>query len=409
MDFKTKVTSITLLSLFLTACNVEEAGNSSVAGSCPSQNSPYGEATPPPSAVPSFTTGDLVNSEAAELLTGDRSRPVKYEPDDDKTLVFIGQDNRGVFDYLAAGMAKPAGYSHYIAFDRPGEDGERQIPGLWEETASDWGAGPVCLECAILYDQNIDWSDSVVHLSIWFAQSNLAQLFGSGGGDALIRELAEFMNQYDHIPFFLRPGYEFDFQYMGNGITAEQYRAAYRRIIDVLRDNQVDNFTSVFSAAVIDGVGGNTARYEDWVAYYPGNDYVDWIGYSLFSNSNISDTSAGVRFAEDVNKPLFLSEATPRGFQITEDNHETVWNNYLANMFSHTEDNDLAEQVKALAYINTSWDCQREWAGDGWGDTRIENSDSLAAIWNAKLGVDSVPYIMENDNVYSEINFTPAQ
>lgn len=59
----------------------------------------------------------------------------------------------------------------------------------------------------------------------------------------------------------------------------ERFRDAYRHIIQVCRDEQATNLTWVFHV--------NHADYpeEDWnrlEAYYPGDDWVDWIGVSVY-------------------------------------------------------------------------------------------------------------------------------
>lgn len=59
----------------------------------------------------------------------------------------------------------------------------------------------------------------------------------------------------------------------------ERFRDAYRHIVDLFRAAGADNVTWVFHAA------GESVPKESWNAaanYYPGDDYVDWLGASLY-------------------------------------------------------------------------------------------------------------------------------
>ena len=59
----------------------------------------------------------------------------------------------------------------------------------------------------------------------------------------------------------------------------EKYRDAYRHIIDLFRDEEVNHVTWFFHPNILDTptVEWNKAKY-----YYPGDDYIDWIGFSLY-------------------------------------------------------------------------------------------------------------------------------
>jgi hypothetical protein len=59
----------------------------------------------------------------------------------------------------------------------------------------------------------------------------------------------------------------------------ERFRDAYRRIVGIFRDNQAYNVNWVFH------VNAGSYPDEDWNSmayYYPGDDYVDWIGISVY-------------------------------------------------------------------------------------------------------------------------------
>ena len=64
---------------------------------------------------------------------------------------------------------------------------------------------------------------------------------------------------------------------------AERYRDAYRHIIDIFREEDVRNITWFFHANI------NSQPNEEWNQpkyYYPGDDYIDWVGVSLYGAMN---------------------------------------------------------------------------------------------------------------------------
>jgi len=66
----------------------------------------------------------------------------------------------------------------------------------------------------------------------------------------------------------------------------EHYRDAYRRIIDIFRQEGATNVTFLFQTNTIDGGYVPGSYWEPWEAmrfYYPGDDYIDWLGLSAYS------------------------------------------------------------------------------------------------------------------------------
>lgn len=349
----------------------------------------------------------LINPEKAEITPD--TRPAKYEPEGERVLMFIGQDNEGVggtpdfnYGYLnQKRLPHLAGITHYMGMqDSGGDSNGHRIAGLWDYT--DWGSGPVCLKC-YLDSEIIDWSHTVVHLSIWMGKAGreeFATPVAEGKRDHLIRELAEFINQYPNVAFFIRPGYEFDLQYLNAGISPEVYRSAFRRIVDILREEGATNFATVFSSAHVTGTLF-TAKLVNWKTFYPGNDYVDWLGYSVFDDHSVLRSDDAIKFAELVNKPLMIAEASPKGFILGKEKDQKIWDNYFTKLFDHPR--KFPDQVKAIAYINTDWTAQPMWAGGGWGDSRLEESEYLTKQWVKEL--EAPKYITVEDDVYQLIRF----
>ena len=90
-----------------------------------------------------------------------------------------------------------------------------------------------CLEvlCMRCYLESDTCEGTAVHLSISM-EFNSEDSVASGDYDHLIRELAAFLQEFSHVPFYIRIGYEFD-------------------------------------------------------GFWPGDEYVDWIGYSFWYNEPV--------------------------------------------------------------------------------------------------------------------------
>ncbi len=95
----------------------------------------------------------------------------------------------------------------------------------------------------------------------------------------------------------------------------ERFQDAYRHIIDLFRENNAYNITWVFH------VDSNIYNEDEWNsmdAYYPGDDYIDWIGISAygpqtyeedwFSFTDVMDQAYPELCNISTNKPLALLE-----------------------------------------------------------------------------------------------------
>ena len=71
----------------------------------------------------------------------------------------------------------------------------------------------------------------------------------------------------------------------------ERFRDAYRHIIDLFREEGVNNITWAFHIFADEDSGpdsisnpNNNQSWNDIANYYPGNDYIDWIGASVYGS-----------------------------------------------------------------------------------------------------------------------------
>ena len=209
----------------------------------------------------------------------------RFEPRHGQVLVFIGQDNASVGgnaehrDGYVDHVGMPGGVTHYVYFTEGATNNfgytfdKGTVDGLNKQTT--WGAGPMCMRC---YLESDAFDGTAVHLSISM-EFNSEDSVASGDYDHLIRELAAFLQEFSHVPFYIRIGYEFDGSW--NDYDQENFKAAWRRIVDHLRAEKIENFVTVF------GSSRNHIARETWDAYWPGDEYVDWIGYSFWYNEPV--------------------------------------------------------------------------------------------------------------------------
>ena len=242
----------------------------------------------------------------------------------------------------------------------------------------------------------------------------------SGAYDDEIDHLATFTKTV-RGQVFLRIGYEFDGMWNVGHDDTETYKQAYRHIVDRMRASGVTNvlFTWQSGASIIDDI--IEQRREDISAWYPGDDYVDWVALSWFTRPDelpvvgadyVPATSRElsdevVAFARARSKPVMIAEASPQGFDITRGfeanitpildgpssegqiamTPEELWAAWYAPLFEWMNEN--RDVVRSLAYINANWDSQPMWGppyeGGFWGDSRLEETPELAARFNAAI------------------------
>ena len=339
-------------------------------------------------------------------------------------VYFIGQDLSAIRGYFASDCcAVPDGTTAYLSlyqlraapdFGGLGYDLEGAL--LMPEAS--WGAGPVGA-----YQSVNEFGVTDLAIGLYIAENGMPdglRKIAAGGFDAEILHLAAFMKT---VPgrVFLRIGYEFDGTWNVGQDNTELYIRAYRRIVDVLRADGVTNGVYVWqaSASILDDL--IEQKQEDITTWYPGDDYVDWMGLSWFSLPDAAPTvpvsyqpsppidlvNEVADFARQRGKPVLIAESAPQGYDIAvgfraninplqdgpsgEDkiprSSEEVWNEWYAPLFAWMNEND--DILRGLAYINVDRDSQPMWgppyANGFWGDSRLEANPDIAERFNAAL------------------------
>jgi hypothetical protein len=334
-----------------------------------------------------------------------------------KRLFIIGQDLGSVRDYQASGCCPQADantmYLNFYALtseeggfgglgiDLEGEPIDREF---------DWGAGMTnAWKSATEFEGGLAIGLSMTEND---NPDGLARIV-AGEFDHNIRQLARFFSLINE-PVYLRIGYEFDGGWNKGYEDPEKYVAAYRRIVDGLRAENADNVQFVWQSAAFPLDILNDGGYTDIRQWYPGDEYVDWMGLSLFL---LLDEGPGIEtdfepptarqligkvleLAREQDKPVFIGEASPQGYDLARNTNaniaatwdgpqgegrrkvspEEIWDEWFAPVFEFLEEN--RDVIYALAYINCNWDSQDMWdapyESGYWGDSRLQVSPLLA-------------------------------
>ena len=171
--------------------------------------------------------------------------------------------------------------------------------------------------------------------------NDITRDIAGGNYDNKIKQLAQLFIKME-TPVFLRPGYEFGGNGQGNHASKTYWIGGWRRIYDIFQQEGAQNVAFVW----------NTLDAQDFMDYYPGNNYVDWWAINIFSDYSEKDQFINffVKEAEIHQKPVMIGESTPRyigsvGGQVSWD----MWyQSYFNLIFRYPH-------IKAFCYINASW------------------------------------------------------
>lgn len=173
----------------------------------------------------------------------------------------------------------------------------------------------------------------------------------------------------------------------------QKFRDAYRHIIDLMRKNKADNLIWVFH---LNWNSVPAVYWNNWSEYYPGDDYIDWIGVSVYGALHPESDSEG-SFTEKMDtiypeigsgKPVFISEF---GTYISS---ETV------NSFTWTE--DALRNITTGRWPNVIGFC---WWNTEWPNDRISSHNTTMRIDNnSEMKEIFRKYIGMNGNITGKMN-----
>jgi hypothetical protein len=307
----------------------------------------------------------------------------KFVPESNKTLLIMGQTVEGISDYLSAFPDEPlpAGWSAYW--------GVTEFTGIKERFTNETGSSQ---HHQMLVDQ---FPNAVIHSAMWMVGNwNIARNTANGLYDKVLKKYARWAKSIKR-PIYLRIGYEFDGPH--NQLEPKEYLAAYKHVVDLLRKEGVNNIALVWHS-----YAAPTYKGYDLTAWYPGDEYVDWVDISVFGqayskDSFGADTNRVLQFAKAHKKPVMIAESRPiRGIA---ENNTVSWNEWFVPFFNFI----YRKNIKAVCLINENWQDLNIPGIDEWKDGRLSNNKIVSRAWFEETQSDY--FLKSSQKLYEQLNF----
>ncbi len=166
----------------------------------------------------------------------------------------------------------------------------------------------------------------------------------------------------------------------------ERFRDAYRHIIDIIREEGASNITWVFHVNNDDVPNKPWNRFEK---YYPGDDYIDWIGVSVYGAQTPTDEE-WLLFSDMMDEvyPRLESLSTSKPIVVLE--FGVTSGNPLGDQAEWAEDalKNLTElrwpRVIGFSWWNEAW--QNDDDPDHDTDMRVQDNPDLADVFQKLVG-----------------------
>ena len=326
------------------------------------------------------------NTDPAYVYEFSQSR---FVPPAGKTLLMIGQDIDTIEQYYEVFPQghNPSGVMAYWAING--------MQGVDRDNAQDIAAQFGRQNHQLLVDT---YPDTVLQSGLWIV--GMWQILEQARQDKfnhVIRDFSRWLKTIDR-PLYLRIGYEFDGAH--NELDPEQYKIVYRKIVDIMRAEGVENVAFVWHSYAAPAYNGYPLA-----AWYPGDAYVDWVGISLFGHlygDGIGDEADTVlEFARQHKKPVMIAESSPiEGIHATD---LDAWNTWFVNLFSLVHE----KNIKALSFINANWQAYPGFMELAWKDARLQNNPAIAAAWLEHISRPR--YLKQSDNLYESLGYNTGE
>lgn len=306
----------------------------------------------------------------------------KFIPPAGKTLLIMGQTMEDIADYMGSFSDEPlpGGWSAYWG-----------IPSIEGITSTYFNPNGSSQNHQYLVDS---FPNSVIQSACWMVGTwDVAKNTANGDNDHVIRHFSTWAKSVDR-PIYLRIGYEFDGPH--NELDPVDYVNAYHRVVDIMRAEGVTNVAFVWHSYLFAPYNGNTLE-----SYYPGDDYVDWAGISLFGllyqdADLLQYGDAFMEFAKLHKKPVMVAEASPTNGIYPND--ITVWNTWFVNFFSVC----YQKNIKAISFINANW-TDYNFPGINWADARLTNNTYVSDSWFAET--NKPRYLKQSPTLFHELGY----
>ena len=308
----------------------------------------------------------------------------KFVPPEGKTLLVMGQTVERITEYM----------NHFP--DQP-------FPGGW---AAYWGI-PEFKGVKEAHKNNevgntqnhqmlIDeFPNTVVQSAMWMVGKwDVAKKAGDGDYDNVIKKYSAWAKSVDR-PIYLRIGYEFDGPH--NELEPEEYVRAYRHIVDLMRAKGAENIAFVWQS-----YASPPFKDHPLSAWYPGDDYVDWVAISVFGHAYNGtdfgpDCDTVLQFAKEHRKPVMIAESSP--IQGIDKVSTQAWNQWFVNFFSFT----YSKNIKAISFINEDWPSFRMAGIEDWKDSRLYNNSEISEAWFEETNKDR--YLKQSKDLFKQLGY----
>lgn len=307
----------------------------------------------------------------------------KFVPPQGKTLLMMGQTLESIDEYMDSfsGRPTPAGWAAYW--------GIPSIDGVMQTTINETGTSQ---NHQLLTER---FPHSVLQSALWMVGKwDILKKAGDGEYDPVIKNFSRWAKTIER-PIYLRIGYEFDG--IHNQMQPQAYVKAYQRIVDIIRSEGVNNIAFVWHSYAAPTYNGYPLS-----AWYPGDDYVDWVGISLFGqmyeNELSAESNAVFDFAKKHKKPVMVAEASPIA-GIEKDNLE-AWSTWFVNFLSLTYD----KNIKAISFINEDWGRIKIEGLSKWKDARLQNNEQINHAWFKETSKER--YLKQSLKLFNQLGYT---
>jgi len=310
----------------------------------------------------------------------------KFVPPAGKTLLIMGQDRKAINEYMNnfSNRPLPGGWTAYW--------GIPSMFGVDRDNTDDVGRQYGYQNHQTLVD---DFPDSVLQSGLWMVgMMDVLKKAGRGEYNSVIRQFSAWAKTVDR-PLYLRIGYEFDGEH--NQMEPIAYVKAYRRIVDIIRSEGADNIAFVWQSYAAPTYKGHPLS-----AWYPGDDYVDWVGISLFGQMYAAELNKEAEevfdFAREHKKPVMVAEASPiNGIDKIDSD---AWDTWFVNLLSLS----YQKNIKAISYINADWTAYPGFTALKWNDARLQNNREVADAWFKEIEKDR--YLKQSTELFDQLGYT---
>ena len=306
----------------------------------------------------------------------------KFVPPAGKTLLIVGQTLEDINDYTASFPNEPVPGGWATGWGIPSTDG------LANTLVSEYGVSQNHQE---LVDR---FSNTVLQSGLWMV-GDFAKETAEGVYDDVIRGFSTWAKTIN-CPIYLRIGYEFDGAH--NQLEPSEYVTAYRRFVDITREEGVNNVAFVWHSYAAPPYKGYPLA-----SWYPGDDYVDWVAVSLFGHlygpDPGPDANAVFDFAKAHRKPMMVAESSP--FLGIFDGDLDSWDTWFVNYFSLAYERN----IKAISFINADFNQYPFLVELGWQDARLQNNETVAKAWFMETAKDR--YLKQSPQLFEQLGFSP--